>query len=185
LSDLDTTNIVSFGDYFTEANIKTQLVLINGAAGLSAGTNQALLILLSCTDTLNVLWSGQTTAFNNDDIMDLNGDGIKEIATTSSSIWMGTCSETFNIINFQNGNRNILFQAESISYIECGLPDLTAQFKIGDTLENMRSCSIIKDEQNNFQVEEIHTVKVYNGGTTNESVVDRVNITIDTLHISL
>lgn len=86
MSDLDTTNIVSFGDYFTEANIKTQLVLINGAAGLSAGTNQALLILLSCTDTLNVLWSGQTTAFNNDDIMDLNGDGIKEIATTSSSI---------------------------------------------------------------------------------------------------
>lgn len=185
LSDLDTNSIITYEDYFTDAENKTQLVLINGAAGLSAGTNQALLILLSCTDTLNVLWSGQTTAFNNDDIMDLNGDGIKEIATTSSSIWMGTCSETFNIINFQNGNRNILFQAESISYIECGLPDLTAQFKIGDTLENMRSCSIIKDEQNNFQVEEIHTVKVFNGGTTNESVVDRVNITIDTLHISL
>ncbi len=185
LSDLDTSSIITFEDYFTDAKNKTQLVLINGFAGLSAGTNQTLLILLACNDTLNIIWSGQTTAFNNDAIMDLNDDGIKEITTTSSSIWMGTCSETFNIINFQNGNRNILYQAESISHIDCGLPDLTSQFKIGDTLENIRLCSIIKDEQNNFQVEEIHTVKVFNGGTTNESVVDMLNITVDSLRISL
>ena len=145
LADLDTNSIISFEDYFTDTKNKTQLVLINGSAGLSAGTSQALLILLACTDTLKVIWTGQTTAFNNDAIKDLNEDGIKEITTTSNSIWMGICSETFNIINFQNGKRNVLYQATSISYIDCGLSDLTSQFKIGDTLENLRSCAIIKD----------------------------------------
>ncbi len=185
LADLDTNSIISFQDYFTDSTIKTQLILIDGTAGLSAGTNHALLILLTCDDSLKVLWSGQTTTFNNDAIKDLNGDGIKEIATNSNSVWMGTCSEIFNVINFKNGHRNLVFQAESISYLDCGLTDLTTQFKIGDTLENIRSCSIIKDEQNNFQVEEIHTVKVFNGGTTNESVVENLNITTDTLRISL
>ena len=139
LSKIDTSKFFILDDYFTNPYKQNKLVLIEGEAGLSAGSANGLLILFSCSDSLDILWSGQVGNIEPSDIKDLNGDGIKEIVCTSETIWMGECIKNFDIFNFKNGTQNFLFTAKSYSVLDCGgLEEILADhFKQGDTLERI------------------------------------------------
>lgn len=64
ISEIDTNEFFTCEDYFTNSKKKNRLVLIGGNAGLSAGSEDNLLILFSCIDSLNILWSGQVGEFD-------------------------------------------------------------------------------------------------------------------------
>jgi len=82
LSEIDTGQIFTTEDYFTSAATKNRLVLVDGTAGMSAGSADNLLILFACTDPISIIWAGQVGDFAQAGIRDLNNDGIKEIIST-------------------------------------------------------------------------------------------------------
>jgi len=137
LHDIDTTDFFTTEDYFTNSETKNRLVLIGGEAGTSAGTARNLLILFSCTDSLNVIWSEQVSKFTQDDIVDVNGDGIKEIVMNTGWAWMGEIGDYYEIFNFKDEKKNDIFTARSKSVIDgdefFGYPEF---YKRGDTLES-------------------------------------------------
>lgn len=185
LSKIDNSNILILDDYFTNPNKQNKLVLIHGEASLSSGTANNLLILFSCSDSLNILWSGQVGNIEPSDIKDLNGDEIKEIVCISNTIWMGECVNNFDIFNFKNGTQNFLFTAKSTSFIGCGLENLADKFKQGDTLENYSDCSIIELNNKEFMVKQIKTIKIHNGGKTDDEIIKKIKILIDTINVKI
>ncbi len=169
LHELDTTEFFVTDDYFTNPKIKTRLVLIGGIAGLSAGTEDNMLLLFSCTDSLQVIFAAQWGDFTQSDIKDINGDGIKEIIYQSSMMWMGECNDSYSIFNFLDGKQNVLFFASSFSILGCGLENLSERYKKGDTLETKSDCSLT-EVNNKYIVKNIQTIKVHNGGKTDEEI---------------
>jgi len=185
LSEIDTTDFFTTEDYFTNPKSKNRLVLIGGNAGMSAGSADNLLILFSCSDTLNILWSGQIGDFNQSDIIDVNGDGVKEIVYNSSMMWMGECNDSYNIFNFKDGKQNFIYGAHSNSVIDCGYDNLAEIYKPGDTLENMFDCSLLKLNNKKYEVRQIHTIKIHNGGLTDNEILKKIKVILDTTIIKL
>ena len=191
LYGITTTSFFTTEDYFTNSETKNRLVLISGEAGTSSGTARNLLILFSGIDTYNVIWSGQVSEFIQDDIVDINGDGIKEIVMNSGWVWMGYIGEYYQIFNFKNGKKNDIFTVRSTSVLDCdydgndvfmNYPDL---YKQGDTLENKFDCSLIKLNDTEYGVKQIHTVKIHNGGQTEQEILKKVKVFSDTTNIKL
>ena len=182
LHELDTTEFFVTDDYFTNPKTKTRLVLIGGIAGLSAGTEDNMLLLFSCADSLKVIFSAQWGDFAQSDIKDVNGDGIKEIIYQSSMMWMGECNDSYSIFNFLDGNQNVLFSANSFSILGCGLENLSDRYKKGDTLEIKSDCSLTK-VNNKYNVKNIQTIKVHNGGRTDEEIEKKLIEIRDTLNM--
>ena len=185
ISEIDTTDFFTTEDYFTNPKTKNRLVLIGGNAGMSSGTADNLLILFSCSDSLNILWSGQVGDFYQTDILDLNGDGIKEIVCNSSMMWMGECNDNYNIFNFKDGRQNFVFTSHSTSVLDCGLDNIGKLYKLGDTLELNLDCSLIKLKDKEFSVRQIKTTKIHNGGQTDEEIMKNLKVIIDTTTINL
>lgn len=185
LTDPDTAFFFSTENYFTDPNTKTTLVQLGGSAGSSSGTADHLLMLFSCTDTLKLLWSGQSGPIDQTNIMDLNGDGIMEIMCTSSMIWMGECADLFYIFNFKGGKQNILFRKRSVSFIDCGMELSNTHFDAGDTLENTFNCSLEKLNDREYFIKQIETTKIHNGGNTEEEIIKNAKTTTDTVNIAL
>lgn len=185
LSTLDTTKYFTVEDYFTNKAAKDRLVLIGGEAGLSAGSANNLMLLLSCTDSVRVLWSGQVGNIEKDGIRDLNGDGIREIICQLGMTWMGECSEYYHIFNFKKGQLQSLFQASSSSVLDCGLDSLGATYKQGDTIETTLACTLVPNRERRCQVQQIRTVKVHNGGVTNDEIKMNLTTAVDTVFIDL
>ncbi len=185
LTDPDTAFFFSTENYFTDPNTKTTLVQLGGSAGSSSGTADHLLMLFSCTDTLKLLWSGQSGPIDQTNIMDLNGDGIMEIMCTSSMIWMGECADLFYIFNFKGGKQNILFRKRSVSFIDCGMELSNTHFDPGDTLENLFNCSLEKLNDREYFIKQIQTTKIHNGGNTEEEIIKNAKTTSDTVNIAL
>jgi hypothetical protein len=185
LTDPDTTFFFSTENYFTNSKTKTTLVLLGGNAGLSSGSADRLLMLFSCTDTLNLLWSGQIGPITESDIIDVNGDGIVEIIYTSNDIWMGECGDQFYILNFKEGKQNTIFQALSMSLIDCGLDISEKNIVVGDTLENTFNCSLEKLNDREYSIKQIRTTKIHNGGNTEEEIIKKAITTIDTVNFSM
>lgn len=185
ISEIDTTDLFTTEDYFTNPKTKSRLVLIGGNAGMSSGTADNLLILFSCSDTLEILWSGQVGDFNQTDILDLNGDGIKEIVCNSSMIWMGECGDNYNIFNFKGGLQNFVFTSHSTSVLDCGRDNIGELYKPGDTLEINHGCSLIKLNDREFGVRQIRTTKIHNGGQTDEEIKKNLRVVVDTTTIKL
>lgn len=185
LTDPDTTFFFSTENYFTDPSTKTTLVQLGGSAGSSSGTADHLLMLFSCTDTLKLLWSGQSGPIDQTNIMDLNGDGIMEIVCTPRMIWMGECGDLFYIINFKDGKQNLLFRKRSVSFIDCGMELSNNTFDIGDTLENTFNCTLEKLNDREYFIKQIQTTKIHNGGNTEEEIIKNVITSTDTVNIAL
>jgi hypothetical protein len=185
LTEIDTTEYFTKEDYFINSRTKNRIVILGGNAGLSSGTANNLLLLLDCTNSLKIVWSGQIGEINPSDIKDINEDGIKEIVCTSSTIWMGECNDNYNIFNFKGGKQNMIFNANSNSVLDCGKDNLADQFKIGDTLENKFDCAIIKLNNKEFNIQKIQTSKIHSGGLTDTEIMKNLKIFTDTTFIKL
>jgi hypothetical protein len=185
LSEIDTTDYFTIEDYFTNTTTKNRLVVIGGEAGLSAGSANHLLLLFSCADTAKVIWYEQTGKVTPADITDVNGDGIKEIIGNTGYVWMGECGDNYRIYNLKGGNKNILFSAQSSSLIGCGRDDLAESFKKGDTLERSYDCSLQKANDKSSIIRQIQTVKIYQGGETEEEIEKLLKVIVDTTEVRL
>ena len=183
---VDTSRFFSIEDYFIDTKNKGRLVWLGFEAGISAGSANNLLMLFNCADTPVCIWSAQVGLINKDDIKDLNNDGIKEIVCTSRMMWMGECNESYTIFNFKGGQHNILFTANSQSFIDCGNENYNERYKKGDTLENKRDCLLMSPGQDKHcQVKQTHTLKIHNGGKTDIGVLNQVKTIIDTAYIEV
>jgi len=185
LSEIDTTTFFTTEDFFTSPTIKNRLVLIGGNAGLSSGTADNLLMLFSCSDSLKVLWSGQIGDFKQSDIQDVNGDGIKEIVCKSSLIWMGACNDSYDIFNFKDSKQHFIFEAHSRSVVDCGFDNLGDLYKQGDTLEKKLECSLIRCNEKKYNIQQIQTTKIHNGGRTDDEIIKNLKVIMDTVNIKL
>lgn len=185
LSEIDTTNYFTTEDYFTNTTTKNRLVVIGGEAGMSAGSANHLLLLFSCTDTSKVIWHEQTGEVTAADITDVNGDGIKEIVSNTSGVWMGECFDNYNIYSYKEGKRNTVFSARSFSLLGCGRDDIAETFKQGDTIEKTLNCSLQKPNDKTSIIKQIQTVKIYQGGETEDEITKRLKIVVDSMEIRL
>jgi hypothetical protein len=186
LAEIDTTDFAVSENYFTNTKTRNRLVLMNGRAGLSAGSAHRLLMLFACPDSFKLLWSGQVGNIHfGADIFDLTGDGIMEILETSGATWMGECTESFSIYNFEDGKHHTLFNAVSSSVLDCGGEDLGQLYKKGDTLETHFDCSRLRTGDKKYGVRQIRTIKIHNGGHTDEQILKNLKVTVDTTIITL
>ena len=163
LSSVDTAEMKIFEDYFVSAAYKSKLIILQGEAGLSAGNANKLYLIISCqNDKIHLDWFGQEGELLYENFDDLDGDGIKEIIIEKSMMWMGRCEDHFKILNFQSGERNVLFASRSYSVIDCGGEDLQF-FKKGDTLEIQIENKIIAQDKS-FVVKQKRFIKIHNSG---------------------
>ncbi len=182
--EVDTSDFFTTEDYFTNPRTKNRLVLVGGNAGMSSGNADNLLILFSCADTLSILWSGQIGDIDTSNIIDLNGDGIKEIICNSGRIWMGEYSENYTIFNFKGGEQNYLFKARSISFLDCGRDDFEI-FTPGDTVEHILECTLVQLNDKAYTVRQVQTTKIHNGGKTENEIIKNLKVFIDTITVNL
>ncbi len=183
---VDTSRFFSIEDYFIDAKIKSRLVWIGFDAGMSTGTANNLLMLLNCADTPVLIWSAQVGLINKDEIKDLNNDGVKGIVCTSSMTWMGECNDSYSIFNFKGGHQNILFIANSQSFIDCGNDNYNERYKKGDTLENKRKCILLPSGKSKYwQVKQVQTLKIHNRGKTDMEVLNQLKTFINTTYTEI
>lgn len=168
LGEADTSHVTYYEDYFTNPKTKNTLVLMQGEAGLSAGSAHNLLMLFDCSaHRPGVLWAGQFDEFTPTNIRDLNGDGIKEISTRDFTTWMGECSETFAITNFKDNKRNTLYAAHSFSVFDCGSDDSSfTRYTLGDTLTKQVDAKILPLGNGKFRIRQITTSTLFDGKGT-------------------
>jgi hypothetical protein len=185
LSDVDTAGVFITEDYFVSSKSKHFLIRMKGEAGLSSGNANNLLMIVSCSDGIQIIWSGQVGEFNQSDIKDLNNDGIKEIVIQAGMMWMGECNESFNIINFADGTENTIYSVQSKSVVDCGFDNLAERYKMGDTLENRYDCRVEYVGSNEYEVNQIHTAKINNGGQTDDEIISALTITSDSTRIKI
>ena len=185
LSEIDTTGFFTTEDYFTNSKSKNRLVLVGGNAGMSSGTADNLLIVFSCSDTFNIVWAGQVGDITQADIADLDGDGIKEIVCNASMMWMGECDDSYTIFNFKDGKQHFIYTAHSTSFLDCGRDNLGKLFKPGDTLAHKFDCSLIKNDDSTFNVRQIQTIKIHQGGQNDKEINAHLKVTVDTTDIPL
>lgn len=98
---------------------------------------------------------------------------------------LGECNSSYTIFNFKNNKKNVLFSAASRSVLDCGRVNEFEDAKIGDTLETNSACSLFDDKNNSKSVQQIRTIKIYNGGSTNEERMKNLLIKTDTTIIEL
>jgi hypothetical protein len=168
LEEVDTNRVTYYEDHFTNPRTKNILVLMQGEAGLSAGTAHNLLMLFDCNAPApKVLWAGQAGEFAPADVRDLNGDGIKEINIQSGMTWMGECNDLFDIINFKDNKRNFLYQAHSFSHLDCGSDNFSfSRYTVGDTLAKKIDSKILPGTNGKFRIRQIVSTVLYDGSTT-------------------
>ena len=181
LSNADTTEFFTIEDYFTNNKTKNRIVVLGGNAGISAGSAHHLFMLFECKDTFKILWSAQEAPINDTCIADLNNDGIMEIVTLSGATWQGTSWETYEIFNFKDNKKNVLYSSQSNTVIDCGGPDLGEAHKPGDTLELQSDHTLVPASDKHFSVKQIRTIKIHNGGSNTEEVLKNIKIIRDTI----
>ena len=186
LSSVDTSYVYSTTGYFVDTINKDRLILVGAEAGISAGNANNLLILFSCADTPTVLWAGQTGDVSQGMAeIDLDGDGIKELIENTHTMWMGECNDSYSIFNFKGGKRNFLHRSRSTSSINCGMNDLAKVFQKGDTLEHTYRYFPPPYIKHSVILRGIETVKIHNGGKTDEEIIRRLKVSTHTIEIPL
>jgi hypothetical protein len=178
LHEVDTTKFFTTEDYFTTSKYKTRIVLLGGVAGGSAGTEQNLLMLIECKKKPEVIWYEQYGYISASQIKDLTGDGIVEIIERPSVMWMGQCIENFDVFNLKNSKPNYLFSAQS--KMICGLDSIGRLYNFGDTLSVECICTIIPTDSGRNKVQQIRTIKIHNGGVTDDEIMQQCKTTSDT-----
>ncbi len=156
---------------------------MSGEAGMSSGTASNLMMIASCGDGIQIIWSGQVGEFSQSDIKDLNNDGIKEIVIRASMMWMGECKNSFSIVNFENGKENTIFSRHSRSVMDCGFDNYAELSKLGDTLVSNYECEVEYVGSSTYELSQIRTIKISNGGQTDEEVVKNLTVITDSTRI--
>lgn len=143
------------------------------------------LMLFACSDTLMIFHVGVEGSIEPGDIGDLDGDGVPEFVCRSSVMGLGECETGYAIINFKGGRRNELYQVYASSLLDCGLDDLAARTSEGDTLDTKYNCSLVRQENSRFAVQQIRSVKVHNGGSTDNEIRKSLVVSTDTVLVQL
>lgn len=174
LTEIDTLGIVIYEDHFVSAECKNTLAIIDGyTMSMSSGNADKLLLLFSCDEMPKVLWFEQGPEVSPDDIVDLNGNGLKEIILKSQSLWMGNCNDAYEIISLSKGEKKTVYKANSYSRIDCGGLIEMLELNIGDTLSNMNEFQL-ENEENGYNLRVDNTIKIYNGGNTEDEIYDKL-----------
>lgn len=184
LGELDTSSYFSTNGHFVNKEEKHQLIIIEGSAGLSAGNASNLWILLSCDEGNKVIFYKQAPMIDTKNIKDLNGDGIDEIIEEFFTMWMGSCYETYSIVNFVGGKQNTLYKKKSFSHIECGGLDYANIFSEGDTLVSETKVEL-KESEGKYSLIEKNTYKISTGGKTDDEITEKLKVTTEEKEITL
>ncbi len=183
--DVDTNDILIVDDYFTNSGAKSKLLLIRGNVGSSTDSADYLLMLINCSGTPEIIWTEQVLQFYEDAIMDLNGDGIKEILISIEERKGGACNSVYSVFNFKNNKKNILYERQSRSVIGCGSDDMIQAYTLGDTISNSYDVAHLKEQGRTCRIRQVHTIKIYNGGKTNTDMLEKLKILRDTSYVNL
>ena len=183
--DVDTNDMLIVEDYFTNAKSKSKLVLIGGNVGAATDSADYLLMLVNCSGAPEIVWSEQVLQFYEDAIIDLNGDGIKEIIIASEDMKGGECNSVYSVFNFKNAQKNRLYERQSRSVIDCGSDDLIQAYTMGDTLSNSYNVAHLKENGRTCRIRQIHTIKIHNGGKTNSDMLEKLKTISDTIYVDL
>lgn len=179
LSELDSSHYFTLEDYFVSPDRKDRLVWIEGQAGASSGSARNLLLLLRCTDSLQVIGAAQVGDVDQANIKDLNGDGVKEIISESGYSWMGECGNSYQIINYKGGQRNELLHLQGMSILDCGADNLDSRASAGDTLETNIKVKLFQQENGRYAVQQVRTVKIHQGGTNDADIKANLLVGVD------
>lgn len=172
LQNLDYESMAIFQDNFSSKDRKDFLICFSGDAGMSAGTMNCLLMKLSWDEAGNrwqTDWFAQEGEVDSASIMDLNGDGIKELKIESGMMWMGECFENIHIFNLVNNVENTIYLGQSHTIVDCGGENYSETYAPGDTVETIRSIEI-RDKE----IIETVTYKICNGGQTDEEIISNL-----------
>ncbi len=183
--DVDTNDILILEDYFTNSNTKSKLLLMRGVVGSSTDSADYLLMLVNCSGTPEIVWAEQVLQFYEDAIIDLNGDGVKEIIIASEDMKGGECNSVYSVFNFKNNKKNILYERQSRSIIDCGSDEMIQTYTIGDTLSNSYNVAHIREQGRTCRIRQIHTIKIHNGGKTNSDMLEKLKTISDTSYVNL
>jgi hypothetical protein len=175
LHTIDSSGIIVFEDNFIYPCKKSKMVFFSGEAGFSSGNSNCLLILFHCgNNKAKIIWAGQTNLFKKENINDLNGNGIKEIVSTSGAAWMSSVRELFEIISFKNGKRNTLYSTLSNTQRDYFEEDW---YNIGDTISCVYQNKILPNNQLGvIRVKQTKTVKLFNGGKTKDEAFKKCKV---------
>jgi hypothetical protein len=183
----DTSNVMVVRGHFISKDSISTLVFIPGDSGPPCGTGCNMILLYSCGEKARLVFSGWSGWFSEDDIEDLNNDGILEIITGYEIMNMGECGSYYQIKNYASGKENILHESSSYSVVECGGGDETiGRHKKGDTIGIDVTSELIDPENDHiFEVKEFRKYRIHNGGKTEDQVVENEIHKYDTIIVPL
>lgn len=175
LQTIDSSDVIIFEDNFIFPDKKSTMVFFSAEAGFSSGNSTYLLILFHCKNgKAEIIWSGQENLFNKKNIKDLNADGVQEVVNISGAAWMSSENELFEIINFKNATRNVLYSTLSNTQRDYFEEDW---YQLGDTISCVYQNKIIDAEDSRIiKIQQIKTVKLFNGGTTQKEAFKKSKI---------
>jgi hypothetical protein len=90
-----------------------------------------------------------------------------------------------NIITTKYGKQHTLFNAVSTSVLDCGREDFGTLYKKGDTLETHFDCSLLRAGDKKYEVRQIRTIKIHNGGHADEEILRNLKVSVDTIITAL
>jgi hypothetical protein len=180
LTDFDTTNLFVKEDYFTNSTTKSKLVVFYGSVAFGHGSLSNFCMLFTCDEFLKLEWSGSVGVISENEIRDLNGDGIKEIEFHSGHTGQGITESIYEISNFKNGKKNDIYYAHSSSELGVSIEQLATYSKKGDTIDESFSISIIKMNDNKFMVKQVDTFNIFNGGNNEDEMLKNLLISTKT-----
>lgn len=174
LSEIDSADIQILRGHFSKTEEIEYLAVCGGKAGLSSGDADNLILKISCNKNNNqfsVDWVSQGSKIKQEDIKDLDKDGLDEIIQTNSYTWMGECGETIHIFNLKNNRLNTLYKSTARSVIDCG-GSFAGYSQVRDTLATEVKIEL-KDTNNDgiFELIENKKFLIHNGGTTEEEII--------------
>ncbi len=183
--DVDTNDMLIVEDYFTNSSTKSKLLLVRGHVGSSTDSANYLLMLVNCSGAPEVVWAEQVLQFYQESIIDLDGDGIKEILISIEERKGGACNSVYSVFNFKNDKKNVLYERQSRSLVDCGYDDLITIYTIGDTLRNTYNISHLREQGRTCRIRQVHTIKIHNGGKTSSEILKNLKTVNDTSYVNL
>lgn len=184
--DIDTTVAPQiFRNHFVSKDEISTVILVQESSAAYLLGQPYLLMLYECGKEVRLLHVENNMGFSENDIRDLDGDGVMEITSTGDFLNMGECSTNFEIFNFKGGEKNELFKSNGYSLVECG-GDHDSDFKKGDTLGREMKNELVKSENPLvYKVKVVRSYKICNGGKTSVEILKRAILVTDSILVPL
>lgn len=182
---IDTSDIKIYKGCFISPNDSVLFISINGEVEEASGFGMInrLNLVGHINDSLIVDYYQQGALPKI--IQDFDNDGIDDFYFEMSSSNMGICIDYYLVVNFSNRDETFLFKRIDESVLECGALKEESN-NIGDTLSTSRSLKFIDfDNDKNHEIIMTNEYKIYNGGKSEENILDSLKIiqTVDTIRI--